>query len=340
MSRIVVLGGTGYFGRLAVDLLRAAGVDPVVASRSRAEVKVDVEDGASIRRALRADDVALDVVGPFQARSTALVEAAMDVGFHVVDVADASAYAQKLVAMQDRIDASGVAVLTSCSSLSAVSAALVRRAGLASPVRVAAFLRPATRHTANSATALSAFASLGRPVKALRAGALLDEVGLRAVRTFDFPPPVGRARGRILDGADAVHLPRIWPTLRDVDFWLDPNATGFFALLGAGARIPPLRWLLEAAAPVGIALARRLGGTVGVFAVEVEGDGRTVRLALRGAEKTERTAVVPATLAARAIQAGRFVPRGLVGHDRQVDPDELFAALDAAGIRCVTGVDP
>ena len=336
MSRIVVLGGTGYFGRLAVDLLREAGATPLVAARRSGDLRVDVEDGASIKGALRAGDVALDIVGPFQARTTALVEAAIDVGFHVVDVSDAPGYSEKLVALADRIAEAGIAVCTSCSSLSAVSAALVRRSGIEAPARVSAFLRPATAHTANPATAASAFRSLGRPIRALREGRLVDEVGMRASRTFDWPAPIGRARGRLLEGADVVNLPRIWPSLREVDFWVDPNVPGLSALLGLAARASFVRWIFERTQSVGLVLARALGGTVGVFAVEIEGaDGRVVRLVLSGPAHTERTAVVPATLAARAIAEGRLTARGLVPHDRQVDPDALFEALEAAGIGCV-----
>jgi hypothetical protein len=45
-------------------------------------------------------------------------------------------------------------------------------------------------------------------------------------------------------------------------------------------------------------------------------------------------AVAPAVLAVRAIASGRFTERGLVPHDRHVDPDELFAYLRRLGIEC------
>jgi hypothetical protein len=46
-------------------------------------------------------------------------------------------------------------------------------------------------------------------------------------------------------------------------------------------------------------------------------------------------AVAPAVLAVRAIASGRFTERGLVPHDRHVDPDELFAYLRRLGIECI-----
>ena len=54
MRRIVVLGGRGFFGRAAVDLLSGFGLAPLVGGPSPgADVVVDAEDGGSIRGALR-----------------------------------------------------------------------------------------------------------------------------------------------------------------------------------------------------------------------------------------------------------------------------------------------
>jgi hypothetical protein len=335
LSRIVVLGGTGYFGRLAALELRSVGLLPVVAARRSGDVLVDVEDEASIRAALCEGDVAVDVVGPFQARSTRLVESAIAIGFHVVDVSDSPAYAERVAALADRIAEAGITVCSSCSSLSVVSAALVRLSGIESPTRVSAFLRPASGHTAHPGTADSALRSVGRPIRVLRGGALTTVRGLGSSRVFHWPSPVGRARGRLFESADAVNLPKIWPSLREVDFWVDPNVPGLGALLALAARVPLLRWLFERTKAIGILLARTLGGTRGVFAVEVEDDGgRTVRLALTGPSKTERTAVVPAALAARAIASGEFHERGLVPTDRQVDGAEVLAVLSRTGIGC------
>ncbi len=332
MARIVVAGGTGYFGRAAVALLRAQGESPVVAARHGGDVRIDVEDLSSIRESIRSGDVVLDLAGPFQRRTTTLVEAAVDVGFHLIDIADALGYAQKVETLRGRIEAAGIAVLTSCSSLSAVSAALVRRSGIALPERATAFLAPATRHTANPATAASALASVGRPIRVLREGRLVDDVGWRETRSFEFPPPVGRVRGFRNETCDAVHLPRIWPSLRTVDFWVDPNAFGLGVLLGAAAKREWVRRIVERTAPVGLAIARAVGSGRGVFGVEVEGGGRIFRQVLVGGDRAQWTAVGPAVRAAREIASGRFGHSGLVAHDLHVDPDALFASLRGVGI--------
>ena len=59
----------------------------------------------SIRSVMRAGDVVIDAAGPFHARSTALIESAIEIGFDVVDINDNLRYAESVVALQSRIDA-------------------------------------------------------------------------------------------------------------------------------------------------------------------------------------------------------------------------------------------
>ncbi len=73
MSRTIVLGGLGSFGRTTVLELRAMGIEPLVASRgAAADLRVDANDLDSIRTALRAGDLVIDTAGPFQERSAGL----------------------------------------------------------------------------------------------------------------------------------------------------------------------------------------------------------------------------------------------------------------------------
>ena len=122
--RIVVIGGTGLFGGAAVELLRAEGVAPLVAARRAArdsgrppDLRLDAEDPAALRAALLPGDVVLDAAGPFQERSAALVEAALDVGGDVIDLSDSLGHFLKIDALRPRIEAKGIRVLTSCSSV-------------------------------------------------------------------------------------------------------------------------------------------------------------------------------------------------------------------------------
>lgn len=334
--RILVIGGRGFFGAAAVELLRRDGEAPLVGSRrpGSGDVLVDAESAASLRAALRGGDVVIDAAGPFQQRSPLLVETALATGCDVIDLSDSLDHALAIQRLAPRIEASGIRVLTSCSSVSAVTAALVRLLAVPAPVRISAFLAPATRNTSTSATAQSLFASLERPIRVLRAGRLVARTAFGERRRFDFAPPVGTVDARLGESPDALTLPPIWPTLREVDFWVDTRRRLLNAAFAAAARHRSLRRLLHLLQPIGRRVAKRFGARSGGFAVEVEDAGGA-----RGAagfvhsSHSYVVAVAPAVLAARALKARTFAAAGLVAANRQVDPRELVDYLGRAGVR-------
>ena len=129
---------------------------------------------------------------------------------------------------------------------------VVAEAGFETPKRVATFLAPAARYTANRAT----LASL---VDSLRHGA-------PETKDLAFPEPIGQRTAVRLRSADEVLLPAVWPSIELVEFRVAPNVVGGNALLGIARHWAPL-WL----AP----LARLLGSRVGCFGVEVSDGVRT-----------------------------------------------------------------
>ena len=337
MKRTVVLGGSGFFGRAVAELLRADGVAPLLASRrAGADVVVDVENPASLRAALRPGDVLVDTVGPFQTRSPALVEAAIEIGCDLIDLSDSVRYTRDIHDREPRIEARGIRVLTACSTLSVISAAAIRRTGVEAPRRLTVALAPASRRVARPGTGGSLLAQVGAPIEVFREGRWTVATGFGEARGFQLPPPFGRVRGGLLESVDAVSLPRIWPSLETVEFFLDPRAPGLNAVLSLAARSHAARWLMRRLGRIGMACTRALGASNGCVLLEVEGAGGTMRgCALVATEKGYLTPAVPAALAALAIAAGRFPHRGLVPADRQVEPEALWARLEALGIRLV-----
>jgi hypothetical protein len=334
MRRVIVIGAHGFFGHVATLRLREAGLEPISASRHAAisELQVDADDPGSIRSVLHAGDIVLDAAGPFQTRTTALVEAATEIGFDVVDLSDSFAYAGRILAIRDQIDRSHARVLTSCSAVSAVSASLVRLSGIREPVRVSVFLVPASRATANPGTIRSFLASVGRSVTLQRDGRLVSRVGWRSSRPFSWP---GRrnVRAFLTESADALLLPEVWPSLQDVNFWVDTQMPFVNALLHGCAQFPVSAALVRRLSGLGSAIARRRGALAGAFGVEVEGpSGSIVRRLLSGPTQSYMIAVAPAVLAVRALAAGWSRQTGLVQVDGQVDPDELVSYLAASGI--------
>ena len=304
-----MLGGTGSFGAEAVRLLARGGVASVAASR---RTGVNVEDRAVLRSFLRPRDVVLDAAGPFQRRSTALLDVALEVRADVVDLSDSAAYARALGARRGAIEASGVAVLTGCSAVSAVVATLVRASGIDTPVRIDAWLAPASRETARVGTAQAL-------VSSLRAGAAL---------TCEFAP----IRGIPVESGLEVQLPAIWPSVQEAAFWVDPHVPGLRPILALAARSGLARAAALALTPVVVPLARAIGTRAGIFAVRAEGPAAIARWTLTAPHGSQRIAVAPAVLAVRDLAIGAFAPTGLVPADRQVTPDALFAILADLGI--------
>jgi hypothetical protein len=329
MRRVIILGGLGQFGRTAAEELPRLGVRVTTASRrSRADLQIDANDPDSIRKSIRNDDVVLDAAGPFHERSMALIEAAVEIGFDVIDLNDDLDYAERIIALEPQIDSAGIRVLSSASSVSAVAAAVIEQSGIDLPTRVTAFLAPASRYTANVGSAQSLWRSVGRPVRVLADGVLATRVGWTETRPFKMPRPVGRITGHLFESADAVNLPRVWPSLRDVAMYVDSNTLGVNSLLTMAAHSEPLRELMQQKVEWGTWLAKKLGSSAGGIGYEIEtADGRIARYAIVAVENSFFAAVAPAVLAANVITREEFSGRGLLLQNRHVEPEMLFAYL-------------
>jgi hypothetical protein len=325
----VLLGRGGFFGSAIADALRARGIEP----QSPSHAQVDAESGDALMSNLLPGDVVIDAAGPFHQRTTTLLEAAIRRGFDVIDLSDNLDYALAAYAMNERLQAANVRVFTSCSAVSAVTAAAVRRSGIEEPIGVSVCLLPASRDSSSSGTTSSLLRSLSRPIRELRDGRLTAATGWGRSRTFRLPLTRHEVRGYLAESADAVTLPRVWPSLRDVDFYVDTQVFGLNRMIALGSRLPAGARLVELAAPIGRPLARLLGSRSGGYVVEVAAaDRHTATTALVAKRRSYLTAVLPATLAARTLAGDEVPPPGVVPADRLCDPDELFAELQKVGI--------
>ena len=317
--RVVVLGGRGFFGRAIVDLLRQDGAAP----ETPAHADLDVEDSDSIRARLRSGDVVIDAAGPFQHRTGTLVRAAMELGCDLIDISDSIDYAGRVCALQADIESSGIRVLSSCSSVSAVTASLVKWSGLQNPKRVSAFLVPATRHTANAGSARSLIESIGRDVRVWREGRLQSEPGWRRSKGFAM---LGMRTGYVFESADSLWLPRIWPSLSEVECFVDTNTPGLNLLLNVASRSSLVRWGVQTMQSPGRWFARCFGSAVGGYGIEVDG----VRVSILGGPQI---AAAPAALAAQKISRDEFEPRGLVLPHLHADLSELLQRYETLGMK-------
>jgi hypothetical protein len=309
MKRIIILGGTGFFGGLIAERLRAAGLEPHIASRN-SEFRIDAENPEDLRAHLKQRDLVIDAAGPFQNRSSALIDAAAKTGFDVIDLSDSAEYCAMVQEREAPIAAAGIRVLTACSSLSTVSAAVLGMSSLNQPRRLTAYLRPASRLTANAGAVSSFFASIiGRS------------------RTLHFGPPLGSRSGLTVRSVDSVTLPRIFPSLRETELVVDAGIPGANLAL----RYPELRKIAAANESKLIALARRIGPKSGILAYEIATTGGQKHQFFTG-ENSHLIAVLPAVMAALSIAAGKFPHRGVVPPTQHVAAEALFEAMWKEGI--------
>jgi hypothetical protein len=314
MKRVVIIGGSGFFGRLIAERLNAAGLKPIIASRTRGDVQIDANNPEDLRKNLKTRDLVIDAAGPFQKRSPALIDAARTIGFDVIDLSDSPEYTSMIYEREAPIRAAGIRVLTACSSLSAVSAAVLKSTSVDQPKRLSAYLVPASRYTANPATLASVLTSTQGKL-----------------RSFQFPKPLGVRAGVTMMSVDAVTLPRIFPTLRSAEFVVDLRIPGMNLVLLAAPRWPAVSRLIERHQSTVIGLSQRIGRTTGVLAYELA-SAIGYKYRIFTGQKSYMLAVLPAILAAQAIAEGRFASRGVVPPTEHVDPTQLFDAVRKEGI--------
>ncbi|MBA2630783.1 MAG: saccharopine dehydrogenase NADP-binding domain-containing protein, partial [Thermoleophilaceae bacterium] len=98
-GRIVLLGATGYTGRLVADAMVARGLRPVLAGRDEGRLddlsrslgagldtaRSDVADPPSVRALVERGDVLVSTVGPFVRHGGPAAAAAADAGAHYLD---------------------------------------------------------------------------------------------------------------------------------------------------------------------------------------------------------------------------------------------------------------
>lgn len=263
-GRIVLLGATGYTGRLVAHELVARGADPVLAARSQDKLDdlarelfdasgtpvetavADVAEPRTVRALLERGDVLVSTVGPFTRRGGPAVRAAVDAGAVYLDSTGEPAFIREVFETYGpRARETGAALLTAFGHDwvpgNAAGALALREAGdAATHLSVGYF--GSGGGGASAGTRTTATAALLDPSYAWRDGGLRTErLGARVV-TFD----VGgrRVRGISAGGTEPFTLPRLAPGLRDVDvvigsatpaLRLVPAATG---LLTRALRVP------------------------------------------------------------------------------------------------------
>ena len=266
VQKVLILGGYGTFGRRLAQLLLddSQPVTLVIAGRSLAKaqrlcaelgsmgtfIPAELDRAGDLESQLRAvaPDLVVDASGPFQAYGEnpyRVVEAAIALGIHYVDLSDGADFVRGITRFDDAARARGVFVLSGVSSCPVLTAAVVRRlsTGMARVESVAGGIAPAPYADIglNVVRAIASYA--GKPVMLLRDGRRTSAHAFIDSRLFSVAPP-GRLplharRFSLVEVPDLELLPELWPSLRTV--WMGVGTVPEIWLRGLNA----LAWLVR-----------------------------------------------------------------------------------------------
>jgi short subunit dehydrogenase-like uncharacterized protein len=259
-GRIVLFGATGYTGELTARALVDAGPEVagkvVLAARNEARVcalaeelgdlqwgVADVSEPSGIRALLEHGDVLLSTVGPFNRWGHAAVGAAIDAGAHYLDSTGEGRFIREVFDLYGpRAQAAGCGLVTAFGydwvpGNLAGGLALAQAGEAATRVRIGYFVTggPMGPSALSGGTRASAAGVLLDRGFAFREGRLTDERTGKRVHRFELS--LGkRASALSVGSSEHLALPRLQPSLREIDVylgWFGP-ATRAFQAVSAG----------------------------------------------------------------------------------------------------------
>lgn len=263
MDRILLLGATGYTGRLVADALETFGRRYVIAGRNRQalerlsaglashpEVRIaDAGDVSSLLQAMAGIKAVISTVGPFRRLGMPVVRAAVDLGVHYVDTTGEQSFQMKVYdELHRRAIATACTVITGAGfeySFSYAGAAVLHeRCG---PLVTVSSYTKADSFRPSTGTARSAIGMMGEELLAFRDGRLVPAPASWQPKRVLFPGERDAMWAVPFPGGDAVMLPLDIPTLQAAtSYALLPQAAARVVAL-AGVAQPYLRRVIPSA---------------------------------------------------------------------------------------------
>ena len=263
-GRIILFGATGYTGRLTAEAMARRGVKPVLAARSAEALDAlaselgggyetavaDVAQPETVRALVEEGDVLVSTVGPFIRFGEAAVRAAIDGRAHYLDSTGEGPFIRRVFEeFGPQAEQAGVALLTAMGydwvpGNLAGGLALQEAGAAATRLDVGYFSLGGGAGAMSGGTRASAAGVMLEDTYAFQGGQVVTERGGARVRSFEVN---GRSLQALSAGAtEALSLPRVHPTLRDVDTylgWFGPatRPVAAFSLLG---KVPGMRGAL------------------------------------------------------------------------------------------------
>jgi hypothetical protein len=227
----------------------------------------------------RAPQVVINTIGPFQTADYRVAEACIAGGAHYIDLADSHQFVAGIGQLDEAARAKGVAIVTGASTVPALSGAVVAEADL-TPSAVRIGISPGNNAPRGASLVEAILAQAGKPLPALRAGTWTKvpgwgEMHRRRIR-IDRDQSLGKRWLSACDAPDLVLLPKLYPSLKIVEFYAGLE----LSLLHVGLWLLslPVRWgWLKSLTPLGAPLRwiadrlHALGSDRGGMLVDVDG---------------------------------------------------------------------
>jgi len=341
-KRVLIVGGTGIFGRLlAAELLETTDADLALTSRRmRAAEKacdalgdrampmpLDLANPDEFADAAHDFHTVVCTAGPFRDLPPDLPLDALRAGAHWVDIADDSGWVLPLLAdasLDARARDAGLSVVPGLSTVPALSGALARWAHellpSASNARVTLYI--GNRNSKGTAAIASALAA-----------------GFRDPIRVDLP--VGRRRAYKFRSPDSALFRRELGITTEFRVALEWGPAGrviagagrLWARLGDSARASLARALSATALPFG-----RFGEEGGCVQVEEwDDEGRRVTVSILG---DQRMAILPCAFAVEDLLAGRRDVAGVRSPADWLSPVEWTKRLRGRGVHVLSHTEP
>src|SRR5438093_2542218 len=365
--RVVVLGGYGNFGgRIARTLSRdpsmevaVVGREPTRAADAAATIALDcghrvdaaafdvtARDVGAHLRSLE-PNLVIHACGPFQLRDHGVARAALSVGAHYVDLADARKFVCGIRAIDDAARSRELLVVSGASTVPGLSGAVLDAFAheFDALQSIDLGIAPGNRTRRGTATVASVASYVGRQFGVWNGGVWQPAYGWQRLRRHRYPPAVGTRWLADCDVPDLELFPERYPGVQSVRF-------------GAGLELPmlhfglwllswPSRWhwiaRLEAHAErlrrSGEWFAKR-GSDVGAMHVEMRGFRRAHRLTViwtlvAGHGDGPQIPCTGAIVIARKLAAGTLAARGAMPCVGLFSLDECLRELEGYDVRTI-----
>ena len=234
--RVAIIGGYGNFGGYVARQLAAdSAIELVICGRNLAKAekfaaglqaanpaqgaRVDIADPPAVMLGDIAPDLVINMVGPYNGQGYGVAKAAIAVGAHYCDIADARAFVCGIGELDSAAQEMGVAVLSGASSVPALTAAYCDAAleDMTELRRVEYGISGAEQANRGAGTVAAVLSYVGERFTRLQGGRMQEEIGWRGAIAVDYPE-LGRRWFAAGDVPDLELFPSRYPGLQDHRF--------------------------------------------------------------------------------------------------------------------------